>query len=223
MLKQFNNWIFDLDGTIVNSSEEVLACFKKAFDEANYKIDSDKLTSDIIGPPLRQIMQTIAPELVDEEKVNEIMLNFRRIYDYDENDISVLYAGIYDLLCDLKNQGCKLFIATFKPTIPTMRLVKKFHLGELFDDIYTIDKFSKKITKEEMIKDIISKYNLEKSKTVMVGDAASDMIAAQGAGIDGLGVLWGYGSDKNKLIDYATYMIKDVRELRELWSLVKIK
>ena len=218
-MPKYQNYIFDLDGTIVNSSEEVLSCFKKAFEEACYKIDSDKLTSDVIGPPLRQIIQTIVPELVDDEKINEIMLNFRRIYDYDKNDISVMYDGIYKLLCDLKKQNCKLFIATFKPTIPTIRLIKMFNLEELFDDIYTIDKFGKKITKEEMIINIISTYELEKSRTIMIGDAASDMIAAKGAGICGMGVLWGYGSDKNPLKERADYIVKNVEELRECQKL----
>ena len=214
MLK-YQNYIFDLDGTLVNSSEEVLLCFTKSFDEAHYKIDSSRLTSDVIGPPLKQIIQTIAPELTQEEKINEIMQNFRRIYDYDENDISVMYDRIYELLSELKKQNCKLFIATFKPTIPTMRLAKLFHLDEIFEDIYTIDKFGKKISKEYMISDIISSYNFEKSQTVMIGDAASDMIAAKGAGIDGIGVLWGYGSDKNPLKENATHTVKNVEELRK--------
>ena len=218
-MHKYKNFIFDLDGTLVNSSEEVLNCFKKAFEEANYNIDSSKLTSDVIGPPLKQIMQMIAPELVDEEKISEIMLNFRRIYDYDENDISAMYDGIFELLKGLKAHGYKLYIATFKPTIPTMRLVKKFELDVIFDDIYTIDKFGKKITKEEMITSIISSYNLEKSKTVMIGDAPSDMIAAKGAGIDSIGVLWGYGSDKNPLKENADYIVKDVEELRECQKL----
>ena len=218
MLK-YQNYIFDLDGTLVNSSEEVLNCFQRAFDEADYKIDSNKLTSDVIGPPLRQIIQTIAPELVDEDKINEIMLNFRRIYDYDENDISVMYAGMFEFLSELKNNGKRLFIATFKPRIPTIRLAKKFELDKLFDDIYTIDKFGKKITKEEMITNIISTYRLDKSQTVMIGDAASDMTAAKGAGIEGIGVLWGYGSNKTSLKENADYIVKDVKELRECQKL----
>ena len=214
-MNKYKNYIFDLDGTLVNSSEEVLLCFKKSFEEAKYKIDLSRLTSDVIGPPLKQIIQTIAPELQDDNKIDEIMRNFRRIYDYDENDISVMYEGIYDLCCDLKKQDCKLFIATFKPTIPTIRLVNKFHLDKLFDDIYTIDKFGTKITKEEMISSIISKYNLEKKQTVMIGDAASDMIAAKGADIDGIGVLWGYGSNKDALIENANHVVNDVKELKQ--------
>ncbi len=61
MHNSFDNYIFDLDGTLVNSSEEVLLCFKKAFIAASYSIDESRLTSDVIGPPLRQIIATLAP------------------------------------------------------------------------------------------------------------------------------------------------------------------
>ena len=212
MLEQFDNWIFDLDGTLVNSSDEVLECFKKAFDASNYSIDESRFTSDVIGPPLKQIIHTLAPELSNDETIADIIKNFRQIYDYDEGDISVMYEGMYDLLLQLKKEGKNLFIVTFKPTIPTMRLIKKFNLS-MFDDIYTIDKFGKQITKSEMITDIMSKYKLEKSKTVMIGDAPSDVTAAKEAGVVGVGVLWGYGSDKSKLIENADFTVERAEEL----------
>ncbi|MCD8024271.1 MAG: HAD hydrolase-like protein [Candidatus Gastranaerophilales bacterium] len=213
MLNSFDNYIFDLDGTLVNSSKEVLSCFKKAFIAAGYPVDESRFTSDVIGPPLRQIIALLAPELKDENIISSIIKNFRAIYDYDENDISVLYDGIYDFILDLKKGGKKLFIATFKPKIPTMRLIEKF-FPDIFDDIYTIDKFGKQITKEDMIKDIISKYTLDKSKTVMIGDAASDVIAGKNAGVTAVGVLWGYGLDKTQLIQNADFSVSEVEKLK---------
>lgn len=213
MLNQFQNIIFDLDGTLVNSSEEVLICFKRAFDKANYPVDESRLTSDIIGPPLRQILETISPELTDEDKISEIIANFRQIYDYDENDISVMYDGILDVLKQLKKSNKKIFIATFKPQVPTMRVVEMFGIKDMFNDIYTIDKFGKHITKDEMISNIVETYCLNKADTVMVGDAASDVTAAKKAGVTALGVLWGYDSDKSKLIENSDLLVESSKEL----------
>ena len=47
-----HNYIFDLDGTLVNSSEEILLCLKKAFKTVGYEIEESKFTADIIGPPI---------------------------------------------------------------------------------------------------------------------------------------------------------------------------
>lgn len=206
------NYIFDLDGTLINSSKEVIECMYKAFVEADYPVDKSKLTSNLIGPPLKQIISNIAPELKDEGKFSEIMSNFRRIYDYDENDISEIYPRVYEVLSELKQKGCRLFMATFKPSEPTFRIVKQFKL-DYFEDVYTIDKFETPITKEEMIKDIISRYNLKKEETAMIGDALSDINAAKNNGITAIGALWGYGDNKQPLIDNADRVIDSIGEL----------
>ena len=207
-----HNFIFDLDGTLINSSNEVLNCLEKAFDKANYPLDKTRLSTDIIGPPLKTIINNLAPELENEDKLNEIMKNFRHIYDYDDKDVSEIYSGVYECLDELKNSKCRIFMATFKPTIPTMRIVKQFKLN-YFDDIYTIDKFDRHITKEEMLANIIEKYKLNPKETAMIGDAKTDMTAAKMAGITGIGALWGYGSDKSGLIENADFTINTIGEL----------
>lgn len=205
-IANYDNYIFDMDGTIINSSREVLACLKKAFKQANFVVDNSRFTSDVIGPPLIDIIKSIAPEL-DDDMANLIMKNFRLIYDYSENDVSFMYDGMYDFLISLKNKGKKLFIATYKPEIPTLRLVDKFSL-DMFMDVYTIDKFGRQITKEEMINDILNKFSLDKSKTVMIGDAKSDVVAAKKAGVTAVGVLWGYGSNKTPLIENSDFVLE---------------
>lgn len=208
----YNNYIFDLDGTLINSSKEVLLCFEKAFEQAGCEIDKSRLTPNVIGPPLREITKLIAPDLDDEEIISDVVKNFADIYDYDKNDISELYKGITELLNDAKKDSKRLFIATFKPEKPTQRIVKQFNL-DMFEDIYTIDKFGKHITKSEMIEDIITKYNLKKSETVMIGDAASDVIAAREAGVKSIGVLWGYGENKTPLIGYNCERYKGIKRI----------
>src|SRR5574344_1634677 len=163
---RYDNFIFDLDGTIINSSKEVL--------------------------------KLIAPDLNEKTKIDEIEKIFHSIYDFDEKDITELYDGIYDLLTKLKKDGKKLFMATLKPKIPTERLLKQFNLN-MFDDVFTIDKFEKDMTKTEMMTKILTKYNLNPQKTVMIGDAPNDMTSAKAVGIKAIGVLWGYGENKNPL------------------------
>lgn len=209
------NYIFDLDGTIINSSDEVLMCFKKAFQKSNYEIDETRLTHNVIGPPLKDIIKLIAPDLKDDDKLDEIVKNFREIYDSNDDDISIMYKGMAEYLLWLKGQGFKVFMATFKPMKPTLRIVKMLKLEDIFDDIYTIDKFGTITPKEEMIKDILDIYELNPEETVMIGDAPTDMYAGKVNKVKSVGVLWGYGIDKQPLIEAADVVVKDVEELRE--------
>lgn len=212
------NFIFDLDGTIINSSKEILTCFDKAFKQAGVDFDQSRLNSDVIGPPLKEIIRLIAGRDLSDSDISNITSYFREIYDNDTDDVSELYAGIYDFLLNLKKSGYKLFIATFKPDKPTKRIVSQFGLS-MFDDLYSIDKFGKPITKTDMILDILEKYNLEKSETVMIGDALSDVQAAKKAGVLDVAVLWGYGKDKSSLVNDATYVVNNIEELNQCLKL----
>ena len=214
---QINNYILDLDGTIINSSNEVLLCFEKAFAQSNYKIDKSRLTQNVIGPQLKEIIKLIAPE-INENDIEIVMENFRLIYDYDEHDISEYYSGVLEFLNKAKSSGKKLFIATYKPEKPTRRIEKQFKM-DMFEEIYTIDKFGEHITKTQMINDILNKFNLKKEETVMIGDASSDVISAKEAGVTGIGVLWGYGDDKTNLIKNSDYVVKNTQELEEYLKL----
>ena len=214
---QINNYILDLDGTIINSSNEVLLCFEKAFAQSNYKIDKSRLTPNVIGPPLKEIIKLIAPE-INENDIEIVMENFRLIYDYDEHDISEYYSGVLEFLNKAKSSGKKLFIATYKPEKPTRRIEKQFKM-DMFEEIYTIDKFGEHITKTQMINDILNKFNLKKEETVMIGDASSDVISAKEADVTGIGVLWGYGDDKTNLIKNSDYVVKNTQELEEYLKL----
>lgn len=214
-LKNIENFIFDMDGTILNSSVEVLKCLKKAYEETGIPYDSSRLSANVIGPPLRGIFQLISPEISDDQVLNELESIYKKYYDYSEDDSSFLYDGILDLLERLKALNKKLFIATNKPSIPSKRLVKAFNLN--FNDIYTIDKYeNRRINKQEMIQDIIQKYNLDKTKTIMIGDAHGDVIAGKINGLISVGVLWGYEKDKKDLIESSDIVVASVQELIDL-------
>lgn len=216
LLENIDNFIFDMDGTILNSSEEVLKCLKKAYEETGLSYDASKISTDIIGPPLKGIFQLISPELNDDEILAKLESAYRRHYDYNENDSSILYDGISCLMDTLNKMGKNLFIATNKPAIPTLRLMNAFGLN-FFKDIYTLDKFENiQINKEEMVHQIISKYGLDKTKTVMIGDAYHDVIAGKNNGILSVGVLWGYAKDKKDLIEASDIVVGSVSELIEL-------
>ena len=212
----FNNFIFDLDGTLINSFAEVKKCFILAFEKANYPVDKSRLTPEIIGPPLEDIVRNIIPEEKDQNKINEIVENYNFFYDNEENDISEVYDGIYNLLETLKSNNKKIFMATYKPNAPTLRIARQFNLIDYFEEIYTIDKFREFITKTQMIEMIIEKYHLKKDETVMIGDAVSDMTCAKEAGVFASGVLWGYGSDKQPLIENSDTVFEKVSDIYNL-------
>lgn len=214
MLNKFENYIFDLDGTIVDSSNEILKCLKKAFQDNRCTIPAERFTPNLIGPPIRQIIENVAPEIKKEVKKN-IISSFRKNYDFDNYDCSSLYPQIREYLDFLKNSNKKLYIATFKPKIPTLRLVKMFNL-DMFDSIYTVDYPHPFTSKSEMVKSLLKEQNLELNKTVIIGDSVSDILAGKTNDITAVGVLWGYGKDKSQIIKQADYIIENTNILERV-------
>lgn len=213
-LKNYEAIIFDLDGTILNSSDEIMLCLGEAFERENLKIDKSKLNHNIIGPALNKMVRLVLPEL-SEDYAQKVVDNYNKIYDSEKYACSELYGGMLELLVELKNSNKRLFMATNKFDFSTHRLIKKFKLS-FFEDVYTIDKYKGKIlSKKDMIREIIEKYNLERAKTIMIGDALGDVLAAKENGIASIGALWGYGDNKQPIIDNATYAIENVNYLNK--------
>ena len=210
-----NNYIFDLDGTIINSSEEVLYCLDKTFQNLKLNYDKTKLNIGIIGPPLSDMMNVLRPELLKDNMTDIAVNEFNRIYDNKQDDRSFIYKGMYEVLLELKSQNKKLFIATNKFIPPTVRLIKKFNLN-MFEDFYTIDKLPNTTSKADMINDIITKYNLKQDKTIMIGDTVFDVQAGKSSNIVSGGVLWGYGNDKTDLIKFSDVVFENPYEILKI-------
>ncbi len=209
--------IFDLDGTIVDSSPEILRCLQQAFGEVNISLQ-ESLSPFIIGPPIQHIVCSLRPDL-PAETVQSICLNFRRLYDGVTDDISQLYDGAYELLEWIVEHGGAVFLATNKPQKATSRVLQKFNL-DMFSDVYTIDKYGSPIDKTRMISELVSNNALPMNSTIMIGDTIGDMRSAKAAMVTGCAALWGYTRDKEALKNEAHFYANNLQELQcELFKL----
>lgn len=198
MPKTYQNYIFDVDGTIADTAPAILKTIRKALTFTDTQIDEKRLTYELIGPPLPQMIAILAPG-AEAEKIETVVSAFRSLDD-ELSEGAPLYAGIKPLLEKLKKEGKRCFIATNKPQSPTFKLLNALDIAAYFEAVYgpDIDK-SRKMSKTEMIKEIIGRFNLDAERTIMIGDTLGDINAAHEAGCRSLAALWGYGKDKEEL------------------------
>jgi phosphoglycolate phosphatase len=208
-----------MDGTLMDSSVEVMMCLERAFEAENIEIDKRLLTSNIIGPPMDGIVRSVKND-ISKKQCDKVIDTFRKFYDENDLGCARLYDGVFETLTFLKEQGKRLFIATYKPTQPALHFAKKFKL-DMFEDIYTLDKVEgKEITKTFMISDILEKYSLDAKKSVMIGDAIGDVTSAKDNGVFAVAALWGYGDNKQPLLDVCDFAADDIADL-EILSFTK--
>lgn len=208
------NVIFDLDGTLIDSADDIIDCLKKAYSKIP-EMDNAVINRTHIGPPLPEIIKKITPH-INEMQFNIIVNEFKNCYDNGSYPKTRAYEGVYYLLNKLSSLDKKIFIVTNKRIIPTRRLMKNLKI-EIMKDVITPDLLHGIIMdKTEMLSHLIEKWDLNKKNTLMVGDSASDVIAAHNNGIMSIVILNGYGDIKAVNESEPDYTIEKVEELYDL-------
>jgi phosphoglycolate phosphatase len=185
--------IFDLDGTLVDSAQGVIDAVKKTL-EINQIKPIVNLRKELIGPPLEILLSEIAG-ISDKQILDKLKTSFTNLYDNVYVNKIKAYDGIQLILEELKLKNHKLYVATNKRTIPTLKIINKLSWDNMFDDLYSLDKFTpSKINKAELLKELIKANNLNISDVIYIGDKFDDQIAAQQNNIKFLAAAWGYDS-----------------------------
>lgn len=207
-------YIFDLDGTLIDSSQAILKALSLALQEVGIVFSSKRLVSSIIGPPIQELLERLELQEISTEQSKEVIRAFRHHYDTAVDDTSPLYEGVRPFLSQLKKRGYRLAIATNKPLIPTQRLLKQHELETVFDSVICVDsKPPRRLSKADMLLELCEYLSLEKETTVMVGDSLSDIQAAQQTGLCSIGVFWGYEVDKASLRETADWVCNSPSDL----------
>lgn len=150
-----------------------------------------------------------------QEKAGEGVVKYREYFNergWKENKV---YEGIPQMLSALKEKGFKLMIATSKPEVFAVRILEHFDLAKYFDFIGGADLEETRVRKGDVIRYVMEKMKIFPSEAVMVGDRKHDAIGAKEAGIDCIGVLFGYGSREELEGVQTCYLAESVADLED--------
>lgn len=214
-MKQYNYLLFDLDGTITDSATGITRCVEYALNYFGIQVSDLHDLLPFIGPPLLDSFKEFY-HFTDEQAVIATEKYRERYKDKGiyENE---LYPGIEELLVQARQNGKTVILATSKPEIFARRILDYFKLSDYFSFIAGSGLDGSLHTKTDVINYILQSNNItDLSRVVMIGDRKHDIIGAKNAGIDSIGVLYGFG-DYDELSEAgATHIVKDIAELRNL-------
>lgn len=203
--------LFDLDGTLVNTSEGIFNSVRYAEKMMGFHPVSNEQLSSFVGPP--PVQSYMANHKVTEEVAREATKHHREyglkhgIYEAE------VYEGIPKLLGLLKESGVKLGVCTLKRQDVAEKVLEHFGLLQYFDVVVGIDN-QESLTKADTIDLALQAiHGTEKDEVVLVGDSVYDAEGAKEAQVDFIGVLYGFGLHK-KQKDY--YIVETVGELRDI-------
>lgn len=203
---------FDLDGTLTDSGEGILNCAALALEHFGIPVPSREEMRVFVGPPLHETFQKFG---IPAGKTDEAIRIYRSRYNTVGKFENLPYPGIRELLEKLKEQGCRLFVATSKPEETSVEILEKFELAAYFEVIAGATLDNSRSSKSAVIAYLLEKIGPVEN-VVMVGDTAFDVLGAKAHGIPTIGVSWGYGKAADMERAGAIAVAHSTQELFEL-------
>lgn len=185
--------IFDLDGTLINSLNDLAAAVNYALDKNNFPIHPVIAYKDFIGNGIVVLIErATAKTNANENDRKKILADFNEYYNIHKTDTTAPYNYCVELLEELQRKGIYLAVNTNKPHRFAKDIVTKLYPNISFDII-----FGKKDdipTKPDpyATKYILDTLNIDKSECLYIGDSNVDVFTAQNANVHFCGVDWGF-------------------------------
>lgn len=197
------SFIWDLDGTLIDSYGAILNSLAYAYDYYGWDFDREQIE--------RYIKEKSVGQLVADKKA-QTGIDFKPIYSQNlesRNHEIVILDGALDALEWAKDQGFRQFIYTHKGD-NAFPLLKDLGMDAYFTEILTAAKGFKRKPHPEGVDYLVDKYQLDRAKTYYIGDRPLDVDVALNAGIRSI-----------NFIDYQPDYNQQIHHLRELASCFK--
>jgi phosphoglycolate phosphatase len=203
--------IFDLDGTLIDSKNEIISTYNKVFKEIKPPSEIDFNAVDFGGN-----IQTILKYIYKEDSlIVEARKLFIKLYDASNFEDTSLYPNIYELLNYFYNSNYILHIATNKRLAPTINILKIKNLVPFFTSIYAHDMLLDKIlTKDEMVSEICRINKIDFG--YMVGDTSTDILAGFNSNLITIAASYGYEKMEVLQKSNANFYIDNTLEFKNI-------
>ena len=187
-------FIFDFDGTLVDSEQAIYQCFQKITKQlAPERIDYAK--NILIGPPLRDTASEIlGPD--HQDSLDEFVQLFITMHDEQVIEHTQPYPGVIEVLKQLHNKNIPMALATNKRLAPTQKLIDHFGWNDYFSFIECSDSQNEMRNKDAMIQDIINQNELFHG-SFFIGDTVNDGLSANLNQLPFIKACYGYGRNQD--------------------------
>ncbi len=206
--------IFDLDGTLINTVNDLNKATNFALEKHHYPLRSIKQTTNDIGNGVAKLIERSVPLGTSKEEYLQILNEFKEYYKEHYFDNSFPYEGIKETLIKLKEMGYSLAVVSNKFNEGANALVNKY-FKNIFDHIQGLEEPFKAKPSNDMVNYTMSKLGFNAKETLYIGDTNVDYETAKNANVDIVLVSYGYRSKE--------YLIKNIKNphiIDHMWELI---
>ena len=201
--------LFDLDGTLIDTNELIIASFKYTFQQYGKSLSREQAI-EFIGPPLADTFRAVAET---PEQAVEMKNMYRKHNMLNHDSYVVAFPHVKETLEQLREKRIKLGIVTTKARQTVDKGLGLTTIEPFFDTVITLDDVTHAKPHPEPVFQAMKRLDAQAGSTLMVGDNSHDIEAGHHAGVHTAGVAWSL-KGRNKLQEFQpTYMLDDMRDL----------
>lgn len=190
-MREIHHILFDLDGTLVDSSAAIRASLDHALRGMGLEFPNDRAVERLIGMPLVDIFRDEFG--VTGEPAERAIADYRRHYDAEARSGTRVYEHVADSLEALCRAGCLLAVATVKPAPIADKVLSDMGLAGYFRGVAGSSMDHARRDKGDIIRHALQEFGLDPGRSAMVGDRAQDIRGARDNGLCAVAVTYGFG------------------------------
>lgn len=186
--------LFDLDGTLTESGEGITRSVQYALEKLGKPAPSLDELRVFVGPPLMEQFMKFAD--LDQDTARLAVSYYRERYASVGIFENRVYAGIEEMLAELKKKGYLLAVASSKPEKFVLQILEHFHLRSYFNEVVGSEMDGSRTSKASVVEEALKRLGLsdEREAVLMVGDKEHDVLGARACGVECIAVSYGYGT-----------------------------
>ena len=215
--------IFDLDGTLLNTIDDIRDSFNKALNDFGLRETTTEEMKYFVGSGVDNLVKRAIKKILGEENYDDNIIKYHSLlkekyqfyYEQYQKNKTRLYDGIFDLILQLKKDNIKVAVLSNKPDNDVKNIIKYYFNDLVFDYVQGSNKEVGIKPSTLGLDKILKELNVYNKKEVLfVGDSDVDVLTAINASIDSAACLWGFR--KKEELMQATYLVSNTKELYEV-------
>ncbi len=183
--------IFDMDGTILYTLEDLMNSTNYALLEYGYPVRTLDEVRQFVGNGIHKLVERAVPEGTPKDRIEDVFETLEKHYKIHCMDTTKPYDGIIDLLKKLREKGFQTAVVSNKVDFAVQDLVDDFFRG-LFDIAIGEREGVRKKPAPDSVYEVMKAFHLPKEDVVYIGDSDVDFETAKNAGVDYILVEWGF-------------------------------
>jgi len=210
--KTIKAFVFDLDGTLIDSQAGIVKTINEFLQTKGYNFGEEKL-GKLFGTPLEKVFCMLIPGLTETEAF-EYLKEIRLIYAKNHTEITTLFQGSMELLQGLKSKGFKVAVASTKYKPLVVEILNHFKLNEFIDVVVSDYEVANHKPAPDILIETAKRLDLKPDDCVYIGDSPSDIEAGKKAGTGTVAVLTGSHSKEKFAEIKPDFIIERIADIK---------